>query len=123
MHILRRVFAVPVLFAIAAAVHGLQQRCGSRQDHQAPGGFVIGEGSTKERAIYDAGTRSAQQVGISVPPCANCPGTNEPCDGGRYYQWDNYQVGDPVWDPVLKVYLVTVTWDCCDVNQTCTSCP
>jgi hypothetical protein len=121
----RAAFAAAFLISLTAAIHGLQlgaQSCGGKQTYTAPGGSVVGQGSTERRATLEAQRKSRVQVGYSVPTCSTCPSMN-PCTSVVTYAWDAYVEGTPSWDPVLGVYTVSISWECCDATQYCSACP
>lgn len=122
----RAFFTVALLFSIAGAIDGFQvgvQACGgAKQTYTAPGGSVVGQGTTKFLATEDAQRRARMQVGYSVSACASCPSFAE-CGSSVAHSWDSYSEGPPTWDSVLKVYTVSISWDCCDATQTCIACP
>lgn len=105
----------------ARQIGGAQNCNGKKVEHTAPAGTETGTGGTEWQALKDAGSNAWHEVSLTLPPCANCPSGGE-CPHHGTLRWDNYEVGIPYYDPLLELWTVSCSWDCCDLSQTCEPC-
>lgn len=124
-----RASAVSLVMLSALAVpSGSQiapQSCNGKEvGYDAPGGgTATGLGTSGWRARNNAIDNAWNEIKTSagVPECGACPEiiTCSSYGGGW---WGNPIIGDPVWDPVLKLWKVSVSWESAFFAQRCDEC-
>jgi len=101
---------------------GSSQSCnGAAVGYSSPAGNATGVGRSPARAQSNLLDRENEVIGLSVPDCGTCPNELQ-CNSRETKHFDNYVEGTPTWDPVLKLWTVSASWDGCYVEQTCYGC-
>jgi hypothetical protein len=106
-----------------AQVSTPRQACDGRDVlYPGPDGQTTGYGNSPRIArnnAFDNGWNEVETA-AGARDCDSCP-TTYSCtswDGG----WWSSTVGQPVWDPVLKLYSVSVSWENAVYIQRCDPC-
>jgi len=88
-----------------------------------PGTTVVGTGATADEANDDAHHDAGDYASDQLPKCKICPSNNRRCVGAIWYDWENYETGDPQQDPITGEWSCEVSFSGVDVSKTCEQCP
>ena len=123
-----RILITSLFFAATASVlfgyqtGGSTQACnGLVEGYEAPGGATTGTGRSPERAVEDADDNALHLMWIPVADCANCS-TGFRCGSVLTTHFNTYLMGTPTWDPILKLWTVSCSWEGAYTEQKCHRC-